>query len=63
MKSWSFGEREGTHFGNDLADFPEVRTAAERTPRQKVLDQSSAYVVPHFLKLFVDLGIVLVVLD
>jgi hypothetical protein len=59
----SFGEHEGTHFCHDFSDFPEISAPAERTPRQKILDQSHPYVIPHFLELFIDLGVVLVVLN
>ena len=63
MNLESFGEHEGTHFCHDLSDFPEISAPAKRTPRQKILDQSHPYVVPHFLELFIDFGVVLVVLN
>lgn len=63
MNIGSLDEDADTHFGHDFADFPEIGAPAERTPRQKILDQSYPNIVPHLLELFIDLGIVLVVLD
>lgn len=48
---------------DDLADLPEVRTAAHVAPREEVLDETRADIVAHLLELLVHFRVVLIVLD
>lgn len=52
-----------SYFRHDLADFSEVATPPDPAARKKVLNDAAPDVVPHFFKLLVHFGIVLVVLD
>lgn len=48
---------------DDFSDLFEIGTSTKVTSRKKVFNQSCPDIISHFLKLFVDLGIILVILN
>lgn len=46
-----------------LPDVLEIPTPAQRTLREELFDESRSNVVTHLFEMFIDLGVVLIVLD
>ena len=55
--------QDSTCLRDDLADLPEVRTAAHVAPREEVLYEARADIIAHLLQLLVHFRVVLLVLD